>query len=189
MNSLQVLMEEHRVIERAISALAGYARAVARGADHPRQDLADLVNFLQDYADAHHHGKEEDILFRVMIEHGMPVDGGPLAVMLAEHTEGRRLTSALAELAAEESAWSSERQRRLLLAAMGYAQLLRGHIQKEDRVLYPMATQMLPESAWQQIESEFSAFQAEPQRVDQATRFERLAADLFARYGTDEVAL
>jgi len=189
MNSLQVLMEEHRVIERAISALAGYARAVACGADHPRQDLADLVSFLQDYADSHHHGKEEDILFRVMVEHGMPVDGGPLAVMLAEHREGRRLTSVLAELAAEESEWSSERRRRLLLAAMGYTQLLRSHIQKEDRVLYPMATQMLPESAWQQIESEFSAFQAAPPRAEQAARLERLASNLADRYGTDEEAM
>jgi len=186
MDSLQVLMEEHRVIERAISALTGYARAVARGTDHPRQDLAELVSFLQDYADAHHHGKEEDILFRTMVDHGMPVDGGPLAVMLAEHTEGRRFTGVLAELAAEDSAWDSEQQRRLLLAAMRYAQLLRGHIQKEDRVLYPMASQMLPESAWQQIDSEFSTFQMAPGRAEQAVRFERLAAELAARYATEE---
>jgi len=179
-------MEEHRVIEQAISALAGYARAITRGADHPRQDLAELVSFLQDYADAHHHGKEEDILFRAMVEHGMPTDGGPLAVMLAEHTEGRRFTRALAELAAAESAWDSEQQRRLLLAAMRYAQLLRSHIQKEDRVLYPLAAQMLPEDAWQQIDSEFSAFQAAPGRAEKAARFERLAAELAVRYGEEE---
>jgi len=179
-------MDEHRVIERAISALTGYARAVARGDEHPRQDLAELVHFLQDYADTHHHGKEEDILFRAMAQHGMPLDGGPLAVMLAEHAQARRLTQSLAELAAEESAWGSEHQRRLLLSAMHYAQLLRGHIQKEDRVLYPMANQMLPESAWQQIESEFSAFQSAPGRAEQAARLENLAAELAARYATDE---
>ena len=186
MKSLQVLMDEHRVIERAISALTGYARAIALGADHPQRDLAELVSFVQDYADQHHHGKEEDILFRTMVDHGMPVDGGPLAVMLAEHTEARRFTQTLAQLAAEQSAWSPEQQRRLLRAAMGYAQLLRSHIQKEDRVLYPMASQMLPESAWQHIESGFSTFQSAPGRAEQAARYERLAEELAARYATDE---
>ena len=66
MAALQVLMDEHRVIERAIAALAAYARAVARGSDLPRSDLAGLVGFLKGYADEHHHGKEEDILFRAM---------------------------------------------------------------------------------------------------------------------------
>lgn len=188
MTSLQILMDEHRVIERAITALTAYARAVANGADAPRQDLAGLVGFLRDYADAHHHGKEEDILFRAMVDHGMPMDGGPLAVMLAEHAEGRRLTRALAELAADDAAWDPEQRRRLLRAATGYARLLRDHIQKEDRVLYPMAKQMLPESAWQQIESEFSAFQAAPRRAEQAARLERVAGEFAGRYAADNEA-
>jgi len=186
MNSVQILMNEHRVIERALSALTGYARTVARGSDLPRHDLAVLVGFLQDYADTQHHGKEEDILFRAMADHGMPTDGGPLAVMLAEHTEGRRLTRALAELAAGDAAWDPEQRRRLLLTGTGYARLLGGHIQKEDRVLYPMATQMLPEDAWQQIESGFSAFQAAPQRAEQAARLERIAEELAIRYAADD---
>jgi len=179
-------MGEHRVIERTITALTAYARMVARGSDLPRQDLARFVSFLRDYADTHHHGKEEDILFRSMADHGMPVEGGPLAVMLAEHTEGRRLTAALAELAAGDAPWDSEHRRQLLLTATGYARLLRDHIQKEDRILYPMAHNMLPEEAWQQIETEFSAFQAAPQRMEQATRLEREAGELADRYAADD---
>lgn len=188
MTALQVLMDEHRVIERAIAALAAYARAVARGADLPRSDLAGLVGFLQGYADAHHHGKEEDILFRAMADHGMPDDSGPLAVMLAEHTEGRRLTGVLAGLAGGDAAWDQDQRRRLLFAATGYARLLEGHIQKEDRVLYPMAAQMLPEEAWQAIESEFADFQTGPGRAEQAARFEHLARELADRYAAEDAA-
>lgn len=188
MTALQVLMGEHRVIERAIAALAAYARAVARGADLPRSDLAGLVGFLQGYADEHHHGKEEDILFRAMMDHGMPADSGPLAVMLAEHTEGRRLTAVLAELAAGDAAWDQDQRRKLLYAGTGYERLLTGHIQKEDRVLYPMAAQMLPEEAWPAIESEFADFQAEPGRTERATRFERLARELADRHAPEDEA-
>jgi len=188
MTALETLTNEHRVIERAITAVTAYARAVARGADLPRSDLAGLVGFLQGYADEHHHGKEEDILFRAMAYHGMPTDGGPLAVMLAEHTEGRRLTGVLAELAAGDAAWEQDQRRRLLFAATSYERLLTGHIQKEDRVLYPMAVQMLPEEAWQAIESEFSDFQAGPGRAAQAARFEDLARELADRYAAEDPA-
>jgi len=188
MNAIEVLMGEHRVIERAIAALAAYARAVANGADLPRPDLAGLVSFLQGYADEHHHGKEEDILFRTMVDHGMPTDGGPLAVMLAEHTEGRRLTGALAELAAGDAAWDPDERRKLLFAGTGYDRLLTGHIQKEDHVLYPMAAQMLPEEAWQAIETGFADFQAAPGRAERAARLERLAGQLADRYAAEDAA-
>ena len=186
MEAVQVLMAEHRVIESAIRALTAYARSVANGSDAPRADLAGLVGFLQDYADAYHHGKEEDILFRAMIDNGMPVNGGPLAVMLAEHTEGRRLTSRLSDISSGEGEWNREQRRKLLFDATGYARLLKEHIQKEDRVLYPMAVQMLPHEVWQQIESEFSAFQSAPQRAEQAAKFEHMAQDLVSRYVVDD---
>lgn len=182
MSALEILMDEHRVIERALTSLTTYARMVAKGADLPRPDLAGMVNFLQDYADAHHHGKEEDILFRAMAANGMPDDSGPLAVMLAEHGEGRRLTGALAELSAGEAQWDPEERRRLLFAATGYARLLKEHIQKEDRILYPMAARMLSEDVWQQIESEFSAFQAAERHAERAAQAKRVAEGLAVRY-------
>lgn len=188
MTAIQILMDEHRVIERAIAALTAFARQVANGVDSPRTDLALLVDFLQHYADANHHGKEEGILFRAMADSGMPVDGGPLAVMLAEHIEGRRLTTSLAELAADEAAWDQEQRRRLLFAATGYARLLQEHIHKEDRVLYPMAVRMLPDEAWAQIEQEFSAFQGAPQRAERMARMERTAQALADRYTPDDEA-
>jgi len=188
MKALQELMAEHRVIESAITALTAYARSIANGSDAPRADLAELVSFLQDYADAHHHGKEEDILFRAMADIGMPVDSGPLAVMLAEHAEGRRLTSSLSNISASEGEWNKEQKRRLLLDATSYARLLNAHIQKEDRVLYPMAAQMIPNDVWQKIESEFFAFQSAAQRLGRAARLEQMTRLLVSRYVADDVA-
>lgn len=183
---ISVLMDEHRVIERAIAALAAYARATANGAELPREDLATLVSFLRDYADTYHHGKEEDILFRVMADCGMPVDGGPLGVMLAEHEQGRRLTASLAGLAEGGAAWGPEERRQLLFAATGYDRLLTEHIQKEDLVLYPMAARMLPDDAWQRIESEFAVFAAQREREDHAGRLKKLAQDLASHYAPDD---
>lgn len=189
MTAIQTLMDEHRMIERAITALTAYARAAAKGAEAPRSDLALFVGFIQDYADSNHHGKEEDILFRAMVDNGMPIDGGPLAVMLAEHAEGRRLAGSLAELAAGEGGWEQGQRQRLLFAATGYARLLQEHIQKEDRILYPMAVRMLPDDIWRQIEEEFSAFQAATHRAEQVARLKQTAEELAKRYApNDEIA-
>jgi len=182
MNSLQLLMTEHRDIERALDALVIFARGVGRGADHPRADLAGFVAFIQGFADAHHHGKEEDILFRAMADCGMPVETGPLAVMLAEHREGRRLTEAMAELAAGDGAWEPEQRSRLLRTGIGYAQLLRGHIQKEDGVLYPMASQMLADDDKDRIEAEIEAFETEPENAGRAERLREALQVLSERY-------
>jgi hemerythrin-like domain-containing protein len=186
MSAIEVLMDEHRVIERTLTTLTAYARAIANGADLPRADLAKLVDFLREYADAYHHGKEEDILFRAMVDNGMPKESGPLAVMLSEHAEGRRLTGSLADLAVGEASWDPEERRRLLFAATGYARLLRQHIQKEDCVLYPMATRMLSDDVWQRIESEFSAFTAAKQRADHADHLKGITRQLADRYAAED---
>ena len=182
MNSLQVLMDEHRLIERAVDALVVYAREVGRGADHPRADLAGFVEFIRGYADAHHHGKEEDILFRAMADCGMPTNAGPLAVMLAEHHEARRLTAVMAELADDVGDWEDQERSRLLKSGIGYAQLLRAHIQKEDGILYPMAQNMLPEDAREQVEQLFQRFEAEAANVERASRLETAVTELAERY-------
>jgi hemerythrin-like domain-containing protein len=182
MNSLQVLMDEHRVIESAIEALVVYARGVGRGADHPREDLAAFVDFIRGFADAFHHGKEEDILFQAMADYGMSTEVGPLGVMLAEHREARRLTGSLAELGAGKGNWNEDERSRLLKAGIGYARLLRAHIQKEDGVLYPMAKNMLPDDTKAAIDQAFDEFQEVQDMARRATRLRETVQELAERY-------
>ena len=182
MSPIQILMEEHRLIERMIGALSVYAKRVQGGEDLPRGDLEGFVRFIREFADAHHHGKEEDILFAAMTDQGMSKDMGPLAVMLAEHDEGRGYTASLAEVAAADGDWDEAQRTQLGWAATSYANLLLAHIQKEDQVLYPMADQMLPEPVWQSIEKSFAAFGADAENAARAADLGAVAATLTERY-------
>jgi hemerythrin-like domain-containing protein len=184
MSPIQTLMEEHRLIERMIGALSVYARRVEGGEALPRADLDGFVRFVQGFADTHHHGKEEDILFRAMTDQGMPREMGPLGVMYAEHEEGRGYTGSLAELTAgdAEAAWTEAERTQLAWAANSYASLLLAHIQKEDQVLYPMADQMLPEAVWQAIERAFEIFEADAGNAARAAELRAVAATLTERY-------
>jgi len=55
--------------------------------------LAKLLDFFQIFVDKCHHAKEEEVLFPALLDAGLPREGGPDQVMLAEHATGRKLVS------------------------------------------------------------------------------------------------
>ena len=171
MEAIETLMNEHRVIERAIEALAAFADQTRRGAAEDKQELARFVTFIREFADACHHGKEEDILFKAMVDSGFPSRGGPIAVMLQEHDIGRAYVKRLADLSAQAAPWSGEDREALAEAAHGYASLLRQHIHKEDAILYPMAEQRLPPDVQDRVDADCQRYEelktgsGEPQRL------------------------
>jgi hemerythrin-like domain-containing protein len=121
------LRHEHEVILRALGVLERAADVLAAGQPLSESTLADLVQFLQTFADRCHHGKEEDHLFPAMRAKGM---GGTLAVFLEEHEEGRGYLRTLAS-----GASTAERA----AAARRYVGMLREHIERENEVLFPLA--------------------------------------------------
>ena len=182
MDAIETLMTEHRLIERAIDALLAFADEVRRREADERPELARFVEFIREFADGCHHGKEEDILFAAMIEAGFPRHGGPIAVMLMEHEAGRSHVAALGELAAQPAAWSGADRQRLADAAYGYGQLLRQHIHKEDAILYPMAEQRLPPDALERVQAACETFEEKKAASGEHARLHALAEELLARH-------
>jgi hemerythrin-like domain-containing protein len=68
--------------------------------------------------------------------------------MLYEHEQGRQLTRALRTAAQEWEGGNQAARLAAAQAALGYVQLLRQHIDKENSILFPMADRAL--SAGQQ---------------------------------------
>jgi hemerythrin-like domain-containing protein len=140
----QILMAEHRVIERVIASLERQAGRLAAGQAVRPGFFLDAAGFIKGFADGCHHRKEEGVLFEAMVDAGLPRPAGPIGVMLAEHEQGRALTrgmrAAAERLAAGEAAAAGD----VVTNARGYAALLRQHIQKEDGILFPMADQVIP---------------------------------------------
>jgi len=160
MDAIDTLMNEHRAIEWVLDGLVGFVEAAVQRGAADRAELARFVEFFREFADACHHGKEEDVLFRAMTDHGFPVNGGPIAVMLHEHAEGRALVGALRQHASGTGAFTAEALRALSGTARAFAAVLGAHIQKEDGVLYPMAEQRLPAGALAEVDAACARFDA-----------------------------
>jgi hemerythrin-like domain-containing protein len=182
MDAIETLMNEHRLIERVLDGLVAFAEDTRRRGATEKPELSRFVTFVREFADACHHGKEEDVLFRVMVEHGFPRSGGPIAVMLHEHDQGRALVSILARHAAQEGAWSDADRQEIADASRAFSEMLRAHIHKEDAVLYPMAEQRLPPQLLERVGSDCERFEAEKAASGERDRLHRLAEELVARH-------
>jgi len=182
MNPIETLKTEHHLILRVLDALENYATKVQFGVAVSNGDLQQFVAFNRQFADACHHGKEEHILFTAMTENGFPRDRGPIAVMLAEHAEGRRLVGILAIMAEKDEAWSDDDRAMITKSALAYVHLLRQHIKKEDNVLFPGAEANLPPEVMKQIGEKFEKFEQEETGPGAHERFHTLADSLIARY-------
>lgn len=132
----QLLFTEHELILRALTVLEGLARQVRGGAPLEPAAARRLLDFFADYADRHHHAKEEDVLFPWMTARGFPSQGGPLVVMLEEHREGRSCVQAMNEALGGSA---PDAGARFAAVAERYVDLLRSHIEKENHILFPMA--------------------------------------------------
>jgi hemerythrin-like domain-containing protein len=185
MDPIRALMSEHRFIERFLEAARGCAARLAdsRAAAPPRSDLARIAEFIRGYADAYHHGKEEEILFAAMLAHGFSDTTGPLAVMLADHAAGRQFTGVVRDIGSREGTLTAAERREAADALGGYANLLSAHIWKEDQVLYPMAHQALKGEAWEEVCAKCAAFDAAREAEEEPARLRLLGEELIAAYG------
>ena len=139
MNATEILVEEHQVIEEMLNVMEKMCERMAQGERVPVEHLESVLSFIRGFADGCHHQKEEEFLFPTMEEAGIPREGGPIGVMLAEHTLGREFVKKMAEGLKKYQQGESEGQKQIVENARGYMDLLRQHIAKENNVLFPMA--------------------------------------------------
>jgi len=161
MKATEILMNEHRGIERMLRALERAADRLEGGDETRLQTFEEGVDFLRNFADRCHHTKEETELFPALERAGVPVEGGPIAVMLADHDQGRQHIRAMAEALEAYKKGDVAARAVLVSNARAYADLLRQHIWKEDNVLFAMADEVLPEPEQQRLVDSFDRIEAE----------------------------
>ena len=144
MIATDILSSEHRVIERVISALESGANRLEAGERIRPGFFLDITDFVKGFADGCHHKKEEDVLFRALLANGLPQQGGPVQVMLAEHEQGRQYTRGIRQAAESLQNGDESARQAIVENARAYASLLRAHIDKEDNVLFPLANRAIP---------------------------------------------
>ncbi|MFQ5554397.1 MAG: hemerythrin domain-containing protein [Acidimicrobiia bacterium] len=138
-----ILRDEHQLILQVAGVLDAIVSDGATPDSLDFDSIEECVAFFRLFADACHHGKEEDLLFPELEAHGLPREDGPIAVMLYEHQVGRAFVRGMAESVAGARTGDAAAVAALLEHARGYIDLIRAHIDKEDNVLFEMADNMV----------------------------------------------
>jgi len=180
----EILMQEHRLIERVLDCLEEAACRLDDGEDIDAGLFIDAAEFVAGFADRTHHRKEEDILFVAMTARDMPADSGPVAVMLQEHEEGRRLTAAFRSAAEQMKTRDTSAAMDVVQNVLDYVNLLREHIIKEDNVLFPMADQLVTGDDMRVVSAKFEQALAADEASGEIKRYQELALKLSAALNT-----
>jgi hemerythrin-like domain-containing protein len=177
-----MLRAEHRLILSVVAALEAILERHAPGA-LPLDDVDACTTFFRLFTDACHHGKEEDLLFAALEEHGLPAEEGPLGMMRAEHRLGRSLVGALRAASERLRGGDGAAERELRAAADSYIELIRAHIAKEDGALFEMADQIVAGDACAALCAAYDSVCVRRFEGRSLASLEQSAAELSARYG------
>jgi hemerythrin-like domain-containing protein len=160
MKATQVLRDEHAGILAMLAVVEAAADRLRDGKSVPPDLFPSAVGFFRNFADKCHHGKEETKLFPALIDHGMPQEGGPVGVMLEEHTLGRAYIREMSAAADRYAQGDASIVPALIENALGYVRLLREHIDKENGVLFPMADNILTDNEQDELFEAFEQIEA-----------------------------
>jgi hemerythrin-like domain-containing protein len=147
----QDLIHEHKAIIIALNVIEKMYERVQNDKKIDYKDIEEIIEFLKIFADKCHHGKEENFLFPALEEIGIKNQNGPIGVMLAQHKQGREFIKLMQESIVNKII----NKKAFVNAASSYVNLLRNHIEKENKILFPMSDTKLSASKQKELLNNF----------------------------------
>ena len=173
MYGIEILVDEHKNIVEFCKSMKSMCCSIIEGEDVDANLVRQCVAFGKTYADHLHHGMEEKILFKIMLEKLGPVADKLIRNgMLVEHDLGRLHMNELLEAADRyEKDPSTQNKLDIITNASGYATLLNRHIGKEDEVVYTFAERALSAEDKERVDVETKEFDNEPENKANVAKY------------------
>lgn len=186
MDSIDIMVAEHENIKKMLEVIRNACLHILEGGEVNDEDFRNIIDFVRNYADKHHHGKEEQFLFAQMTEHLGGVGTNLVRHgMLVEHDLGRYHVSALEKaLDAYKRDPQTGHKLDILVHAGAYADLLTRHIEKENEVVYPYAKKNLTKGVLRTVDEWVRDFENEADKEKVQESYLYLLNCLFDKYCT-----
>lgn len=153
------LMLEHRLIERMIGLMNLELAKIDERNEANLDFLDTAIDFLKTYADKCHHGKEEDILFKVLAQ--KPLSAGHKKMMdelLEEHITSRKTVAALIESKNKYAGGDKAALKEGAGFIRALVQLYLRHIEKEDKQFFLPVMEYLSQQERDEMLNSFRNF-------------------------------
>jgi hemerythrin-like domain-containing protein len=155
-------MKEHRMIE-AIVAMMSREISNIEGTNEVDTVLVDImVQFLRNYADRLHHGKEEQILFRALREKELSQEHSKmLNDLILEHESARTMAKSLDEANRSYAQGDTAATTSILKSLQNLMEHYPTHIQKEDKQFFVPSLKYFSKEELEDMLEEFHVFDEE----------------------------
>mgnify|MGYP000956934531 FL=1 len=176
----QNLENDHVHILRLIEVM----ERITESADPDAEHLELIVKVIREFADGLHHAKEEQLLFPLMVQKGFSNESGPVAVMLHDHAEGRNFVKGMAENISRYQQGDLSALKAVYENMLGYANLLKNHIGKENNVLFRMADKAFTSAEQESLLLDFSKVESSQENGRSKNDYVTLIDTLAGIYST-----
>jgi hemerythrin-like domain-containing protein len=156
---VEVMMNEHKNILIMLSIIRKAMNEFMENDILNKEEILEMADFVKNYADYIHHGKEEKILFKEMETHiGETARKLVQHGMLVEHDQGRFYMQELRKFINLYENGEKDKKIDIIANAIGYASLLDRHIFKENNVIYTLAKREINEEVFNSMDIECKSF-------------------------------
>jgi hemerythrin-like domain-containing protein len=180
--STKELVDEHGGIMLMLSIMEQVAAKLGRSELVEPKHLAQILEFLQNFADKCHHGKEEGILFPELAKN--PNHLAAVNELLGEHQTGRDLIKGMVVSLVAYQPGNSDAFH-LATNMNSYVELLRQHIRKENEQLFQQADQELTADLNLSLKQRYDQLEAEIISLGKHEEYHQWLTELKTTYLTN----
>ncbi|MCB1823556.1 MAG: hemerythrin domain-containing protein [Candidatus Competibacteraceae bacterium] len=177
MKATDILMEEHQLIKRLLKVLDTAVQRLEQGQMLRPEFFLEVADFNLHFTDRRHHRKEE-ALFTSMVAHGLSAQTSAVALMPQEHRQGLVHNEDLRAMARRWQAGDDAARATIIAAVNEYAATLHQHIHEETHILFPIAKQILPPEAQDELAATFERIEREDIAADAHPNYRALVETL-----------
>jgi len=154
------LMIEHRLIEKIIAVIENEVDWCEQNGNMNIELVDTVVDFLQNYADRCHHGKEEGILFRELRKKKMSAElTVVMEELMEEHRSSRATVARLIEARDRYVIQGDKLALPMIIDCLRFMKILYpAHIEKEDKMFFMPCMEYFSDEERQALLKEESEF-------------------------------
>jgi hemerythrin-like domain-containing protein len=150
-NIIQILLEEHRNIDKLLLVLEHELEVFDRSEEPDYEILQAVIQYFQDYPESCHHPKEDMVFEKLKVRD--PAAANRIGDVEAEHQVETKRLRRLVEAVEEILAGREFLRQTFHDVVHDFIEHQRQHMDKEERLLFPAAVQGLRPDDWAELDA------------------------------------
>ena len=150
-NIIQILLEEHRNIDKLLLVLEHELEVFDRSEEPDYEILQAVIQYFQDYPESCHHPKEDMVFEKLKVRD--PAAANSIGDVEAEHQVETKRLRRLVEAVEEILAGREFLRQTFHDVVHDFIEHQRQHMDKEERLLFPAAVQGLRPDDWAELDA------------------------------------